>query len=437
MKVTAEKTGNNTVKMEIKVDPEIFDKAMENSYIKARKRIVVPGFRKGKAPRRVIENYYGEAIFYEDAINEVCPQAYEDAVKETAIDPVDQPEIDIVQIGGGQEFVFTATVTVKPDVKLGQYKGIEVEKVEYNVTESDVEKQLKQIQEQNARWIAVEGRAVKDGDRITLDYSGSIDGELFEGGTAENQTLVIGSGQFIPGFEEQCIGMEINEEKDLEITFPEDYHVQDLKGKAATFHVKIHDIKEKELPVLDDEFAKDISEFDTFEEYKADLKKKMVERASEMSKAEMENQLITKVVANASVDIPDVMVERQIDTIVRDISFRLQYQGMNLDQYLKLMNTSIDDFRAQYKNESYNRVKTQLVLESISEVESIEATDEDLEKEYIKLADQYKRSVDDIKRDFESNVEYIKEGLIAQKTVDFLLQNANLIEKPEQEETTE
>lgn len=428
MKVTAEKIDNNIVKLEIEVDAQTFEKAMGNSYIKLRKQIAIPGFRKGKAPRGIIERTYGEAIFYEDAINEVCPIAFEEAVKETEIEPVDRPDIDIIQIGNGQNLIFSASVIVKPDVELGEYKGIEAEKNEYNVTDDDVNEQVSRIQERNARWINVDEGAVKEGNRVTLDYTGSIGDKPFPGGSAENQSLVIGSGQFIPGFEEELIGLEPGDEKEFEITFPEDYHAEDLKGKLTTFRVKLHEIKEKELPVLDDEFAKDISEFDTLGEYKNDLKTKMEAEASERTKAEIENQIISKVVENAKVDIPDVMVERQIDNIMRDISFRLQFQGLDLEGYLKMTNTSINDFRAQYKDDSYNRVKTQLVLEKIAKTETIKATDEDIEDEFQKLSDQYKKSVEDVKKDLNGNNAHIEEGIVFRKTIEFLTENAILTE---------
>ena len=434
MKATVEKIEKNKVKLEIEVDPHIFDKAMESAYLKNRKNIAIPGFRKGKAPRKVIERYYGERIFYEDALNIACPEAYDQAVKENGIEPVDRPEIDIVQIGQGNPLIFTATVTIKPEVELGQYKGVEVEKVEYPVTDEEVEERLRQELERNARWITVEDRAVKLGDRVTLDYSGTVDGEAFEGGTAQNQSLEIGSGRFIPGFEEQLIGANIGEEKEIKVTFPEDYFREELKGKEAVFKVTVHEIKEKELPALDDEFAKDVSEFDTLEEYKADLRKKMEEIAKERAQVENENNVISKVVENATVDIPEVMVENQLDSILRDFDYRLRFQGLDLERYLKLTNTSLDDFRAQYRNEAYNRVKTQLVLEKIAREEAITVEEADMEKEYERMAEQYKRSVDEVKKDFAGSAEYIKENLLIQKTVDFLVHSAHFTEKKESAE---
>lgn len=437
MKVTKEILGNNKVKLEIQVDNETFEKGMEKSYLKNRKSIQIPGFRKGRVPRKIIERYYGESIFYEDAINEIFPETYKQAVDESGIEPVDNPELDIVQIGDGKELIYTAEVTVKPEVELGQYKGIEVRKVEYNVSDDEVEHQLEHVREKNARWITVEDRPVKEGDRVTLDYSGSVDGVQFEGGTAEKQILEIGSGRFIPGFEEQLVGMNIGDEKDINVKFPDEYHAEELKGKDAVFKVKIHEIKEKELPELDDEFAKDVSEFSTLDEYKEDMKKKMQDEASESSKAAMENELIGKICENAKVDIPEVMVKQEIDRIVRDVDYRLRYNGMDLKRYLEMVNTSEADFRAQYQDEAYNRVKTQLVLEKISKVENIEANDDDLDKEFARMAEQYKRDIEEIKRNFGDNVEYMKNSIVVQKTIDMLMSSAILTEKQDSADNTD
>ncbi|MFY9175946.1 MAG: trigger factor [Caldicoprobacterales bacterium] len=435
MKTSVEKLENSKVKLEIEVDAQQFDEAMEKAYLKNRGSITIPGFRKGKAPRKIIERYYGEGIFYEDAINEACPKAYDEAVRESGIEPVEQPTIDIVQIGGGQNFIFTAEVTVKPEVELGQYKGIEINKVEYNVTDQDIDEQLEMVREQNARWISVEDRAAKEGDLLTIDYKGYVDGEAFEGGTAENQTLEIGSQRFIPGFEEQLIGVKVGEEKEIQVTFPEEYHAEDLKGKEATFEIKVHEIKEKELPELDDEFVKDISEFDTLEEYKDNLRKTMEENSKQREKVEMENQLLEKVVENAKVDIPEVMVENEIDAMVRDMDFRLRYQGMNLQTYLDMINTTMEDFRAQFKDDAYNRVKLQLTIDQIIKEEKIEATDEDLEREYTRIAEEYKLDLDRVKNDYQGREEGLKNSLAVQKAVDFLMEHAVVVEK--QEETQE
>lgn len=429
MKVTMENLENNKVKLEVHVDLETFDKGMDKSYLKNRKGISVPGFRKGRVPRKIIERHYGESIFYEDAINEVFPDAYDEAVREMSIEPVDKPVLDIIQVGNGQELIFTAEVIVKPEVELGQYKGIEVEIAEYNVSDDEVNHQLEHALENNARWISIKDRGVKNGDRVSLDYSGSIDGALFPGGTAEQQSLEIGSKQFIPGFEEQLVDMMPEEERDITVKFPEEYQAEELKGKDAVFHVKIHEIKEKELPDLDDEFAKDVSEFDSLDEYKADLKQKLQDNADEQSKTTMENDLVKKISENAKVEIPDVMVEKEIDGMIREKEYRLKYNGLDLEKYLNMTNTSLDDFRAQYRDDAYNRVKTQLVLEAITKAENITATEEDIEKEYVKLADQYKRDIEDIKKNFSNNLEYIEGGILIQKTIDQLMADAILVEK--------
>lgn len=428
-KTTLEKLDNNKVKLTIHVGQDSFEEGMQKSYLKNRKSISIPGFRKGKVPRKVIEQYFGESILYEDAINEVFPPAYDQAVKETGIEPVDRPELDIVQIGSGQDFIFTAEVTVKPEVELGQYKGFEVDRVEYIVTDEEVEERIKQTLEQNARWVSVEDRPVKTGDRVILDYSGSIDGELFEGGTAEKQNLEIGSGHFIPGFEEQMVGMELGEEKDLKVTFPEEYHAEELKGKEATFHVKLHEIKEKELPDLDDEFAKDVSEFDTLDEYRADIKQKLEKNAEERSNTELKNNLIDLAVNNAKVDIPDVMVDFELDNMLRDIDNQLRYNGLNIESYLKIANTSIDDFRAQYKDDAYNRVKTQLVIEAIGKAENIEVSEEDYEKQYELLAKQYNQEVETIKKSLQGGLEHLENSIIAEKTIELLVDEAKVTVK--------
>lgn len=354
-------------------------------------------------------------------------------MKETEIEPVAQPEFDIVQIGNGENFIYTADVVVKPEVELGEYKGIEIEKVEYTVTDEDVEEQLEQMREQNARWISIEDRAVKEGDRVTIDYTGKIDNEEFEGGSAENASLEIGSNTFIPGFEEQVVGMNIGDSKEIEVTFPEDYHVEELQSKTAIFDIELKDIKEKELPELDDEFAKDISEFDTLDEYRADAKEKLEESAENQMKVEMENSLIEKIVDNADVDIPDAMVDSEIDRNLNELDFTLRYQGLNLEQYLTFTGTSLDAIRAQYKEQAYNTVKMRLVLEEICKVEEIEAEDADVEKEFEKMAEEYDRDVEDVKKDFGANVEALKEHIKIQKTVDFLMDNAIIKEKEEDE----
>ncbi|MDD2504160.1 MAG: trigger factor [Clostridia bacterium] len=428
MSVTKETLENKKVKLEIKVDPEIFEKGMQASYLKNRKNIIIPGFRKGKVPRKVLENYYGEAVLYEDAIKEIFPSVYDEAVKESGIEPVDRPDIDIVQIGEGQDLILSAEVDVKPDVNLGEYKGVKIKKIEAVITDHDVEHQLEHTQQENARWITIEDRGVKNGDMVILDYAGSVDGDAFAGGTAEQQTLEIGSGSFIPGFEEQLEGMNLEEERDINVSFPEKYHSEELRGKDAVFHVKIHEIKEKELPEIDDDFAKDVSEFSTLDEYKADIKSKLQESAKQNAKNLMENQLLDKICTNAEVYIPDVMLETEINNIIQDLEMSLRYNRMDLQSYLQMYNTSMEDLREQYKESAYNRVKMRLVLEAVTKAENITVNDEDREEEYQKLAEQYKQEVDEIKKSFSANEAYMDNSVLVQKTIDMLMDSAVLIE---------
>jgi trigger factor len=422
-----EKTGVNQVKLEVTVSIEEFDKAIQGAYFKMKNQINVPGFRKGKVPRKIVEQTYGEAVFYEEAVNTIYMETYPLAVEETKIEPVDRPEIDIVQIGDGKEMIYSAEVTVKPEVELGEYKGIKVEAPEYTVSNEEVEARIQQTKEQAARWVEVEGRAVQNGDRTTMDYSGSVDGVKFDGGTAEGHTLEIGSGSFIPGFEEQMIGMEKDETKDITVKFPEEYHSEELAGKEAIFTVTVHDIKSKELPELDDEFVKDVSEFDTYQEYYADIKGKMEEDAKNRQRSERENNCVKVVSDNATVEIPDAMIESQIDSTIREIETQYRQYGMNIEQYLSMTNSTMADLRAQYKESAYNRVKAQLVLEAIAKKEAVEVSEEDLNEEYARMAEQYKKEVSEIKEMYKSGEEYIKDELELQKTVALLMDAAELI----------
>lgn len=420
-----EKVENNVATLEITVSPEKLEEGMMKAYLKNVKRFNIPGFRKGKAPRKLIEKHYGEGIFYEDAINAVCPDAYEEAVEEHKLEPVDRPEIDIVEIESGKGIIFKAEVTVRPTVQLGQYKGIEAEKKEYNVTEEDVLKELDILRDKNARIIDITDRPVKQGDMTIIDFKGFVDGEEFSGGTAENYNLEIGSGQFIPGFEEQLVGAEIGKEIDVNVTFPEDYRAEELAGKPALFKVTIKEIKEKELLPLDDEFAKDVSEYDTLEELKKDIKNKKTEEAERMAKHEYEDLVISKVVENASVDIPDVMVENQITSMIKDFDFQLRYQGLDLETYLKYMNISMEEVRKSYKETALNRVKTQLVIDEITKAENIQVSEEDINDEVEKTAKQYNQELEKFKSSLkERDLEYIKDSLIVQKTIDFLIENS-------------
>lgn len=428
MKVKIENVEKNVVQLEIEVDAARFEEGMKRSFFKNAKKFNIPGFRRGKAPRNIIERYYGEQVFYEDAINYVCPEAYDEAIKENDIHPVDRPDIDIKQIGSGENLIFTAKVTVKPEVELGEYKGIEVEKTEVIVTDDDVKNELNRIVERNARLVTIEDRPVQSGDIAVIDFEGFIDGEAFEGGKGENYNLVIGSGQFIPGFEDQLIGAKTGDDVEVNVTFPEDYASKELAGKPAVFKVKVNEIKFKELPVVDDEFAKDVSEFDTLDEYKADLRKKLVEAAEHRAKHETEEKVISKVVENAVVDIPEVMVEKQINNLIYDIDLRLRYQGMDLKSYLEYQGMDEKAFREQFSERAEQEVKTQLVIEKIKEVENIDASEEEMDEEIKKLAESYKEKPEDFaKRLKEEDKSYIKDNLVVRKTIDFLVDNAKLV----------
>jgi trigger factor len=421
MNVKVKDVEKNVKQLEIEVDEKTFEDGMQKSFLKNAKKFNIPGFRKGKAPRAIVERYYGEEVLYEDAINIVFPDAYDQAIKENDIHPVDRPEIDIKQIGKGKTLIFTAKVVVKPEVELGEYKGIETEKIEVVVTEEDVEKELNNIAEKN-------DRPVTNGDIAVIDFEGFIDGEAFEGGQGTDFSLTIGSGQFIPGFEEQLIGANTGDEVDVNVTFPEDYGHKDLAGKAALFKVNVKEIKIKELPVLDDEFAKDVSEFDTLDEYKEDLRKKLVEAAEHKAKHELEDKVINKAVENAVVDIPQVMIDKHVDNLIYDFALRLRYQGLELGKYLEIMGLDEESFREQFAQRAEKEVKTQLVMEKISKVEEINASEEDVEEEIKRLSENYKQSIEDFKKHLSpDDIEYIKNELIVKKTIELLVSNAKLI----------
>lgn len=391
------------VKLTIEIDKDAFADAVMKAYKKNVKKIAIPGFRKGKAPKAIIERYYGEGIFYEDAVNFVCPDAYEFAVKEADIEPVDRPEIDIETIGEGKDLVITAEVTVKPEVELGDYIGVSAEKKNYRTKVADVDAQIKAAQDKNARMIDIDDRAVKKGDFTVIDFEGFVDGVPFEGGKATDHSLEIGSGQFIPGFEDQLIGAKIGEEKEINVTFPEEYHAEELKGKPAVFKVTVKSIQQKELPELNDDFAKDVSEFDTFEEYKQDVKAKLDKANADKTAAEFEGNVIKVVTDAAKVDIPQCMIDAKIEDLIRDFGYRLSSQGLSLDQYMKYTGATVDTFKEQFKDQAAEQVKTALVLGEIAKKENIEVTDEDVENEFKRMAEMYGMEVDKLK-------EYIKDG---------------------------
>lgn len=425
-----EQIEKNVVKLTIEIDKEAFEKALEKSYKKNVKQIAIPGFRKGKAPRKIIEKYYGEGVFYEDAVNFVCPEAYEFAVKESGIDPVDRPEIDIENIGNEEALVLSATVTVKPEVTLGEYKGIKCEKVVYETKDEDVEAEVKAMAEKNARMINVEDRAVKMGDITVIDFEGFCDGVAFEGGKGTDHTLEIGSGQFIPGFEDQLVGAEIGVETEVNVTFPEEYHSKDLQGKPAVFKVTVKEIKEKELPAIDDDFAKDVSEFETLDEYKNSIKERLDKSNEARTKSEFENKLVEAVCEKAEVEIPQCMIDNRIEDLTKDFGYRLSSQGLSLEQYMQITGATADSFKEQFKDQAEAQVKSSLVLEKISKEENVEVTDEDIEAELQRMADMYGMELDKVKTLIGDNEkESIKNDLIIRKTVEFIADNAK-VSKP-------
>jgi trigger factor len=425
MSVKIENVEKNIVKLEIEVDSKVFEECMDKAFNKNKSRFNIPGFRKGKAPRAMIERYYGESVLYEDAINLACADAYDKAVDENDLQPVDRPEIDIVQIGSGQNLIFTATVTVKPQVEIGEYKGLTVERETVVVSDDDVEAELKKIAERNSKLITIEDRPVQNGDTVNIDFEGSVDGVPFQGGTAKGYTLIIGSGSFIPGFEEQLVGVSLNSEVDVNVTFPEDYHSEDLKGKPAIFKVKVNEIKFKQLPEINDEFASDVSEFETLEEYKADVRTKLAEQAKAQADRKFEDEIVKKAVENASCEIPDVMVNRRLDDMMRQLDMQLRYQGMNLEGYLKMMGMEESQIRNDYRENAQRDVKTQLVLEKISEAENISATPEEYDAELVEMAKRYNQSVEEMKKHLhEDDIEYIKNSIERRKTIAMLVENA-------------
>ncbi|MDP4152945.1 MAG: trigger factor [Bacillota bacterium] len=395
--LSTDKLEKSRVALEIEVPEEEFGQALTAAYKKNAPKITVPGFRKGKAPRKMIEQFYGESVFFEDAVNASYPKAYEDAVKEAGIDPVGRADVEVIKLEK-TGYTFKATVPVKPEVTLGDYKGLTVTRKVVEVTDEMVDEEITKLRERNSRLIDAGDRAVKDGDTVLIDYSGSVNGEKFQGGTAEKQTLKIGSGQFIPGFEEKVIGKKAGEEFDIDVKFPEDYHANELAGKDAVFAIKLHEVKETELPDLDDEFVKDIStEFDTVDAFKEDLKKKMQADADAKSEQEAEDKLIDKIVEGMTVELPDAMIEQNIDQMTQEFDQRLRSQGLELATYLQITGNNPEDFRKNFTEEAEKRAKVRLALEKIVEAEEIKVSAEDIDAEYTKLADQYKIEIDKIK----------------------------------------
>ncbi|SDX63498.1 MULTISPECIES: trigger factor [Salimicrobium] len=428
MSANWEKKEGNQGTLTVEVSPEEFDKALDQAFNKVVKEVQVPGFRKGKVPRKIFEGRFGVESLYQDALDIILPQAYSDAVQETGIEPVDQPEVDVEQIEKGEPLIFKADVTVKPEVELGEYKGLEVEEADTEVTDEDVEEELKRQQENQAELVVKEEGEIEEGDTVAMDFEGFVDGEAFEGGQAENYSLEIGSGTFIPGFEEQLVGKKAGEEPDVNITFPEDYHAEELAGKEATFKVKIHEVKAKELPELDDEFAKDVDEdVESMDE----LKKKTRENLEQQKQQDAENQkresLVNQASDNASVEIPQAMVDSELDRMVSEFEQRLQMQGMTKEMYFQFTGQDDNQLREQMKEDAEKRVKTNMTLEAIAQTENVEVTEEDVNKELENMSAMYQTDVENLKQMLGGNTDMVKDDLKIQKAIEVLEQNSKTV----------
>ena len=433
MSVQVENLEKNMAKLKLEVAAEEFEKALQAAYMKNKNKITIPGFRKGKAPRVMIEKMYGAGIFYEDAANALIQREYPKAAEESGLDIVSYPEIDVVQVEKGKSFIFTAEVAVKPEVTLGEYKGLEVEVTPVEVTEEEVAAELKREQENNSRTIDVDDRAVAQGDMVTLDFEGFVDGVAFEGGKATDYPLTIGSNSFIPGFEDQLVGAELNKEVEVNVTFPEDYHANDLAGKAAVFKCTVKAIKVKELPELDDEFAKDVSEFDTLAEYKADVEKKLRERKEGVAKREREDKAVDAVIANAQMDIPEAMIQNQIQQLMNDFVQRMQAQGLSIDQYYQFTGLDQSKIQEQMRPQALKRIQSRLVLEKVAEVENIQISDEKFEEELKIMADMYKLEVEKLKELMgDAEKEQMKKDIAVQEAVTLVAESAKAVEKKEE-----
>jgi len=425
MSLQVEKLEKNMAKLTIEVPADDLEKALQSAYMKQKNKISLPGFRKGKVPRQMIEKMYGAEIFYDDAANELIPKAYAEAYDEAELDIVSRPQINVVQIEKGKPFIFTADVATKPEVTLGEYKGLEIEKVSTRVTQKEVDAKIQEEAEKNARTITVTDRPVQDGDEVILDFEGFVDGVAFEGGKGENYPLTIGSGSFIPGFEEQLVGAEAEKEMEVKVTFPEDYHAEDLKGKEAVFKCTIHEIKAKELPEIDDEFAAEVSEFDTLEEYKADIKAKIKDQKASEGKRKQEDQAVDAAVKNAQYEIPQPMIETQVMQMADDFAQRIQSQGISLEQYFQFTGMTADKMMDELRPQAIKRIETRLVLEAIAKAENIEISDEKLDEELAKMAESYKMEVDKLKEFMgENEKKQMKEDMAVQEAVTFLVENA-------------
>ncbi len=428
MSLQVEKLEKNMAKLTVEVPAEQFEKAIKKAFNKNKNRFNIPGFRKGKAPQAMIEKMYGVGVFYEDAADEAINETYADAMKESELDIVSRPAISIEQIEKGQPFIYTATVAVKPEVTLGEYKGLEVEKADMTVKVEDIEAELKKVQEQNARLLTVEDRPVADGDQVVIDFDGYVDGKAFDGGKAEDYSLTIGSHSFIDTFEEQLIGKNIGEECEVNVTFPAEYHAAELANKPATFKVTVKEIKVKEIPELNDEFAGEVSEFETLDEYKKDIEAKLSEKKQKEAATENENRVVEKVVAGATMEIPEPMIDGQVENMLQDTARRMQSQGLNLELYLKYTGMTLDQMKEQMRPQAVKRIETRLVLEEVVKQENIEVSDERLDEEIVKMAAAYQMESDKLKEYMsEQDKKQMKEDLAVQEAVDFLVAEAKLV----------
>lgn len=426
MSMKVENTDNkNELKLTFTVDAETFEEGMKKVYAKTANYFNVPGFRKGKAPMSKVEKMYGSQIFYEDTFNEIVPEIFEKELKENNIEAVSKPEIDIVQIEKGKDLIFTAIIQTKPEVKLGKYKGIELKKIEYNVTDADIDHEIGHMAEKGSRLVSIENEPVKEHDIAVIDFEGFVDGVAFEGGKAENHELEIGSKTFIPGFEDQVVGMKIDEEKEINVKFPDEYFSKDLAGKDAMFKVKLHEIKRKELPTIDDEFAKDVSEFDTLKELKDSIKEKLQAENENKAKYELEEEAIKAVCDAVKLEIPSGMVETEIDNMLKDIDAKLSYQGLNLQQYLQIMGKKEEDIRKEYAEQAERSVKSRLVLEAIVTAEKLEATEEEVTSKVNEMAEAYGKDSKELLEN-ENLVNYIKESMKTEKAIKFIVENAKI-----------
>lgn len=425
MSVQVEKLEKSMAKLTITVEAAKFDAAVDSAYQKNKGKIALPGFRKGKAPRAMIEKMYGTGVFYEDAANELIPEAYETAAKESELEIVAQPEIEVTQMEKGTDFIFTATVAIKPEVTLGDYKGIEVEKKEAEVSEEEITAEIDKAREANSRLITIEDRATEDGDTVIIDFDGYVDGKQFEGGYAEDYTLVLGSHSFIDNFEDQLVGKNLGEDVEVNVTFPEEYHVDELKGKPALFKVKIEEIQKKELPELDDDFAQDVSDFDTLDEYKADVEKKILENKENQIKREQEDQIIEKIIENAQMEIPQQMIAAQTRQMTQEFAQRLQSQGLSLEQYMQFTGLTPQKMMEDLEPQALKRIQSRLVLEAVVAAENIEASDEEIDKELENMASMYQMEIDKLKELIgDDEKKQIGMDLAVQKAVEFVVKEA-------------